>query len=55
MAILRNTPRIIRGSGDEPARGGEIGGDVVENRDGDGGGGGEESLLMMMMVVMVDD
>lgn len=33
MALLRKTPRIIRGSGEETARGGEIGGDVAENRD----------------------
>lgn len=46
MAIMRQIPRIIRGSGGEPARGGQIGGSVVGNRDG-------ESRLVMMM--MVDD
>lgn len=50
MAIVRKIPRITRGSGGEPARGGEIGGDVVGTRDG----GREESRLVMMMV-MVDD
>lgn len=34
MAIVRKIPRITRGSGGEPARGGEIGGDVVGTRDG---------------------
>lgn len=53
MAIVRKIPRIIRGSGGELARGGEIGSDVVGNRDG-GRAEGEESRLVMMMV-MVDD
>lgn len=38
-------------SGGEPARGGEIGGDVVGNRDG----GGEEESRLVMITVMVDD